>query len=204
MSTTDNREKLLLPIYIPLDKGLIGWRLMLVHSDNKDIFSQITTLQGYKKLVAGLGHYRPDTRIFYENNLQVFTATSTISLQKMLNLKRIDYFPRSILEIRQELSTSDYPSLTIDSHIVLTYPAAIYFFVSKDNPILRDRIQSGLEASIANGSFEKAFQRNFAEEIQLANLNKRRRIKIANSVITDTDYLGRAELWFSPTMNVSQ
>ncbi|WP_293750721.1 transporter substrate-binding domain-containing protein [uncultured Paraglaciecola sp.] len=199
MSTTANREKLLLPIYIPLDKGLIGWRLMLVHKDNKNIFSQVTSIQDFGKLTAGLGHHWADTSIFNENELSVFTATSTQSLKKMLNLKRIDYFPRSIMEIWQEHSTSDSPLLAIDSHITLTYPAAIYFFVSRDNPALHDRIKVGLELAIADGSFEKLFQQNFAEVIQLANLNKRRRFHITNSLITDLEYLNRSELWFSPS-----
>lgn len=199
MSTTANREKLLLPIYIPLDKGLIGWRLMLVHKDNKNIFSQVTSIQDFGKLTAGLGHHWADTSIFNENELSVFTATSTQSLKKMLNLKCIDYFPRSIMEIWQEHSTSDSPSLAIDSHITLTYPAAIYFFVSRDNPALHERIKVGLELAIADGSFEKLFQQNFAEVIQLANLNKRRRFHITNSLITDLEYLNRSELWFSPS-----
>ena len=204
MSTTANREKQLLPIYIPLDKGLIGWRLMLVHQDNKDIFSQTTSIQGFRKLTAGLGHHWADTSIFNENELSVFTATSTQSLKKMLNLKRIDYFPRSIMEIWQEQSSNEFPSIAIDSYVTLTYPAAIYFFVSRDNPALRDRIKVGLELAIADGSFETLFQENFAEVIQKANLNKRRRFHISNSLITDEEYLNRSELWFSPSTNDAQ
>jgi ABC-type amino acid transport substrate-binding protein len=197
MSTTPNREKQLLPIYIPLDKGLIGWRLMLVHNDNKDMFANVKSVQGLKNLTAGLGHHWPDTLIFNANNLQVFTATTTSGLQKMLSLKRIDYFPRSILEIWQEHATSEYPALTIDSHIVLTYPAAIYFFVSKDNSTLQKLIKHGLELAIEDGSFDKLFQQNFAEVIQQANLYQRRRFNLTNSLITDKDYLSRSELWFS-------
>ncbi|MDN4503002.1 amino acid ABC transporter substrate-binding protein [Alteromonadaceae bacterium BrNp21-10] len=199
MGTTANREKLLLPIYIPLDKGLLGWRLMLVHQDNKDTFANITSTQQIKKLTAGLGHHWPDTRVFYENKFKVFTATTTTGLQKMLNLKRIDYFPRSILEIWQEHGTIDYPALTIDPNIVITYPAAIYFFVAKGNLALHDCIKKGLEVALANGSFDKLFQQNFADVILLANLNQRRRFNITNSLITDPDYLKRKELWFSPS-----
>ena len=60
-------------------------------------------------------------------------------------------------------------------------------------------IKVGLELAIADGSFEKLFQQNFAEVIQLANLNKRRLFHITNSLITDLEYLNRSELWFSPS-----
>ena len=201
MSTTPNREKQLLPIYIPLDKGLIGWRLALVHNDNKDLFANVTSLQDLKKMTAGLGHHWPDTLIFNANHLQVFTATTTSGLQKMLSLKRIDYFPRSILEIWQEHATSEYPELTIEPHIVMTYPAAIYFFVSKDNSVLQRLIKLGLELAIADGSFDRLFQQNFAAVIQLANLQQRRRFNLTNSLITDTEYLSRSELWFSAPLD---
>jgi len=204
MSTTPNSEKQLLPIYIPLDKGLIGWRLMLVHNDNKDMFANVKSIQGLKNLTAGLGHHWPDTLIFNANNLQVFTATTTSGLQKMLSLKRIDYFPRSILEIWQEHATSEYLALTIDSHIVLTYPAAIYFFVSKDNSTLQKLIKHGLELAIADGSFDRLFQQNFAEVIQQANLQQRRRFNLTHSLIADTEYLSRSELWFSAPASALQ
>ncbi len=197
MGTNVERESQLLPVKIPLEKGLIGWRLILIHSANKNRFANISKLSELKRLTAGLGHDWPDTKIFRENNFKVFTGTNTAGLQQMLNLKRIDYFPRSILEIWQEHAITKYPDLAIDQHIVIHYPAAVYFFVSKNNTTLHQKITAGLEIAINNGQFDAIFSEHFGGMIEKADLKNRQYFFIANPLINDPEYLQRKQLWFS-------
>ena len=53
-TTSIVREELYLPVRIPIMKGLIGWRMPLVHKDNADLFSGVNDLQTFKTIEAGL------------------------------------------------------------------------------------------------------------------------------------------------------
>ncbi|NVK55544.1 MAG: transporter substrate-binding domain-containing protein [Alteromonadaceae bacterium] len=198
LNTSENREDELLAIKIPLAKGLIGWRLMLIHASNAQRFSSVKDVSELKKLVAGVGHDWPDMAVFQHNNFSVFSASSTAGLQRMLNLKRIDYFPRSILEIWQEHATTEHPQLIIDESMVLQYPAAMYFFVAKDNVALHDAIKYGLEKAIETGEFDALFYQYFGDVITKAKLDQRRLFKVSNPIINDQEYLSKEALWFSP------
>lgn len=198
LSTNANKEKKLLPIKIPLEKGLIGWRLMLIHQDNTNHFSKSTTIDNIKKLTAGSGHDWPDTQIFRENQFKVFTSNSTVGLQKMLNLKRIDYFPRSIMEIWQEHRALDFPSLVIDPNIAIVYPAAVYFFVAKNNKALGLLIEKGLEIALKNGSFEELFYQHYGDVIKKSKLENRKIYRIENSFMNNDRYINHNYLWFTP------
>lgn len=56
----------------------------------------------------------------------------------------------------------------------------------------------GLEAAIADGSFEQAFRRYNSRHIEDLHLAKRRVIELPNPLLPDTVPLNRPELWFRP------
>ncbi len=198
MSTSESREENLLPIKIPLDKGLIGWRLMLIHASSSQRFDRIDTLSALQSLTAGVGHDWPDVAVLRNNGFRFSAASSTESLQQMLSFKRIDYFPRSVLEIWQELAISEHPNLVIEQNYALQYPAAIYFFVANDNRDLHDTIKTGLALAIKSGQFDALFNEYFVGMINKARLDQRRVFRLDNPLINDQEYLSQDELWFTP------
>ncbi|MDC8832414.1 hypothetical protein [Alteromonas gilva] len=198
MNTSESREDNLRAIKIPLAKGLIGWRLMLVHASNAQQLAEVKTAAELKNLVAGVGHDWPDMAVFRHHKFSVFPASSTAGLQQMLSLRRIDYFPRSILEIWQEHATTEHPELVINESLVLQYPAAMYFFVAKDNVELHDKIKYGLEIAIQTGQFDALFYQYFGEVIKKARLEQRHLIKVSNPLLNDQEYLANDALWFKP------
>lgn len=103
--TSIEREERLLPIGIPIYKGLIGWRLLLVQQNKTARFQQIDNLEQLHSLTAGQGHDWPDTTILRKNGLKVYGASSYEGLFKMLAMGRIDYFPRSLIETWNEYQT---------------------------------------------------------------------------------------------------
>lgn len=177
--TSAEREASLLPIRIPVDKGLIGWRLLLVRAENAATLGGVERI---KSLTAGQGSDWPDTTILRENGFKVYATMTYDSLFSMLANKRIDYFPRSVSEIWQEVELHG-PNLAVAEGIVLRYPSATYFFVRKDDTRLAADITAGLERMIADGSFEKLFQQFYGDLVKRSALRERQIIDLHNPML---------------------
>ncbi|MCF2947400.1 transporter substrate-binding domain-containing protein [Paraglaciecola aquimarina] len=196
-TTNASRERELLPIRIPLFKGLIGLRLMFVHPDNVNMFADVNQVEKLKSYIGGQGRSWPDTTLLKSQGFHIETATGADGLLRMLNAKRIDYFPRSILEIWHEKNVIEDLDLAIDQHIAIRYPLAIYFFVRKDNQKLHDIIQLGLTNAIKDGSFDKIFNRYYSDIIEKSHLPKRKIFNLPNLNMTPATPLDKPELWYS-------
>ena len=197
--STNEREAKLIPIRIPLDKGLLGWRIAFVNDKNKDILSQVKSLNDLKKFDAGQVHDWPDTEILQNNMLNVVSSSTYEAMFKMLAANRFDYSPRAIFEIWGELASHSSMPIFIDTHIVLHYPTAFYFFVSPRKPVFANDLKLGMERIITNGQFEKIFQKYQRDAIQKADIKHRTVIELRNPLLDSRRLpLNRPELWFKP------
>lgn len=196
--TDREREKKLLPIRIPLFKGLIGWRLVLLPTGKADLLKSVYTVRDLYDKVAGQGHDWPDTYILRTAGLPVETSIGYEALFGMLRHGRFDYFPRSILEVEDEIRLyGGNDQLYLDPYLVIRYPTAFYFFVSPHQPELAVLLQRGLELAVADGSFEQLFQRHFGNTLKRLHLNRRRIIDLPNPLLPAATPLSRPELWYS-------
>jgi ABC-type amino acid transport substrate-binding protein len=193
--TSKEREQDLLPVRIPIDKGLYGWRIFLVNKQDVPKFSGIKSLNDLKALKAGQGHDWPDTTILRANGLPVEVSPRYDSLFRMLQSNRFDYFPRSVLEIWGEAGKYANTGLVVEPRVLLHYPTAFYFFVSKNNPELATVLERGLNAAIKDGSFERLFQQTYGSVMQRANLSGRTGLQLNNPLLPANMPLQRKELW---------
>jgi hypothetical protein len=193
--TSTEREARLQAIRIPIDKGLIGWRLLLVERAKLGQMAHLRTLTELKNFSAGQGSDWPDTAILRDNGLPVYGTTSYESLFSMLESGRIDYFPRSVTEIWAEADLHR-KKLAVEPGIVLRYPTALYFFVRKEDTRLAADLNVGLERMIADGSFDRVFQEFFGDMIRRAGLRERHVIDLNNPLMPDSMPLARKNLWF--------
>jgi hypothetical protein len=196
--TSREREAQLLPIRIPIDKGLIGWRVPLVTSGRQDLLKNIGNAEDLTRFTAGQEGDWPDTAILRANYLPVVTATTYTSLFKMLSAGRFDYLPRSVLEILPEATRYRDDGIVVEPHLVLHYPAAIYYFVNRADERLAEVIRTGLEAAVADGSFERLFDAYHARAIEELDLAHRTVIALDNPLLPDDAPLQRRELWMQP------
>lgn len=192
-----DREARLLPIRIPLNKGLLGWRLGLVRKGDAALLSTTKGVADLKGIRIAQGHEWPDTEILRFNSIQVMTGTSYEGLFKMLIGGRFDYFPRSIVEIWGE-HEQFADRLEIEPHLALHYLYDAYFFVNKNNKKLAEDIREGLEKAIADGSFQRLFLEHWGERIRQARLSERTVIELSNPLLTPQTPARRAELWYDP------
>jgi hypothetical protein len=196
--TTVEREQRFAPVRIPIEKGLIGWRLAIIAQKNPDKLRSVKSVNDLKQFTACQGHDWPDTSILRENGLRVLTDSSYQNLFRLISTGPADFFPRSALEIWGELDAHKADGMIIDPYLVIHYQAAMYFFVKKTNQALADEITRGLEKAIADHSFERLFQSEYGEKLRKANLSGRRVIQLENPFLPPATPLSKKELWFVP------
>jgi hypothetical protein len=202
--TNPKREKDLLPIRIPIFKGLIGWRLLLIRQDMAERFRYIGQLDHLLKLSPLQGRDWPDTKILQSNGFDVVTERTQSELMNMLGNAQGDFFPRSIIEIWEELANNKaLNQIQIQASLGIRYPAAIYFFVNKKSVPLANLIKTGLEKAIKNGKFEALFIENYKTYIDKAQIENRTFYSLENAFLPEKTPLDRKELWFDGKINTS-
>ncbi len=196
--TNRERERLLLPIRIPLYKGLIGWRVALLPPGKAHLLAEVNSLKTLARFTAGQEHDWPDTTILQAAGLPVVSTPDYEPLFTMLAKHRFDYFPRSVIEIQNEQRTHAELRLEIDQHILLHYPTAFYFFVSPHRPKLAQMIRQGLEQAVSDGSFDTLFQQYHGDKLRALKLDKRQIIHLANPLLPPDTPLARKNQWYQP------
>lgn len=189
------RERQFLPVRIPIDRGLIGMRLLLVHQSQLARFSAIHDRAGLAALRAGQGHDWPDTEVLRANGMKVATSTVYEGLFTMLERGHIDYFPRSVGEVWPELAARPGRGLAAAPGLVLYYPQALYFFVRRGNDALAGAIERGLRAAIADGSMERLFRQFYGPALARAGLDRRTALVLDNPVLPASAPTGQPALW---------
>ncbi|MCF2948298.1 hypothetical protein L0668_09290 [Paraglaciecola aquimarina] len=197
--TSAQREEQLQAVYIPLLKGLMGYRVLLIKKEQQEKIKKVSNFDDLKKLSLGQGIGWPDSTILKANDLNVILANSQ-SLHEMLVKERFDAFPRAVTEAWRELDFDE--SLTVDCCLLLQYISPVYFFVKKDNQLLAERLTKGLELAIDNGSFDELFFKYRAPQamFDLVNFANRKRIYLKNPALSANTkrLLQQSNLWFFP------
>jgi hypothetical protein len=196
--TTRERERQLLPVRIPLDKGLSGWRIALVMKQDSARFAAVRQLGDLAAFRAGLGFDWAEVPILRANGLPVVTGNSSESLHAMLAAGRFDYFPRAPAEAVRESDQFAARGIIAEPALVLHMQSAVYFFVNKKNRALAAAIGQGLRNAMQDGSFDKLFRELNEAGIERARLGQRRVIELANPELPPETPLADKSLWLAP------
>lgn len=155
--TSKKREEELKAIKIPLLKGLLGFRKLIIHKDNLEKFNKINTLDDLRKYKACQGTHWPDTKILENAKIKVVKNTNYEAMFFQIKSKRCDFFPRAIFEASPEVESRKdiLPQLMVYKDLALVYDFPMYFFVSKENIDLYERIKEGLTILFQTKEFDK-------------------------------------------------
>uniref|UniRef100_UPI0040475F35 hypothetical protein n=1 Tax=Rheinheimera sp. TaxID=1869214 RepID=UPI0040475F35 len=187
--TSIEREQFLTPIRIPLNRGLLGWRLLLTQTAQP---LQLNAKNNSLLLVQG--HDWPDTQILKANEFRVHAADDFYAMFTMVEKGRADAMPRAVIEIEQELATVA-KQLHIAPNIMLYYPTAQYFFVSPDDQQLAKAIEYGLRQMLADGSFEQLFQAQYGQTLQRLLASPRQVLILKNPLLPPATPFSDSQLW---------
>ncbi len=196
--STPEREAQLRPIRIPLYKGLYGWRVMLVPRRTPDVLAGIRHLDDLRQVPMVQGHDWPDTALLRANGVTVHTAQSFEHLFRLLQTGPAQAFPRSVAEVVWD-HERHRDTCAIDPHLVLSYPAAIYAFVHRQDTELADALTLGLNRLVANGRMDKLFQQHVKPLVAPLHIRRRRVIELHNPLLPPDTPLQRRELWWRPS-----
>lgn len=155
--TDESREQALGVVKIPLNKGLLGYRVFITHRDNIERFKKVTKLDDLRDFRLCQGAHWPDTDILLSSGLVVSPNPVYENMFRQTNAKRCDAFPRGINEAQSEIEArkNSMPDLQIYKDLIIYYPFPMYFFVQKGNTQLLSDLEKGLEMSISDGSFDR-------------------------------------------------
>ena len=196
--TTPEREQQLRPIRIPIDRGLLGWRLFVIQPERANQFARLPNKAQLQKLMAVQGSDWPDFPVLQANQFKVLGSGDFEGMFRMVKSARIDFFPRSVTEIWPELSQREALGLAVAPKWVLHYTAPLYFFVQKDNEELASAIERGLWKAIEDGSMQELFLHSFGPALDKAALSERTVIELVNPLLPKETPLDNPLLWFDP------
>lgn len=194
-------EQELQAIYIPLYKGTQGFRIFLIRQDEQSKFSQISSLLELKALTAGQGFGWNDVAVLEHNHFKVLQGNSD-NLVRMLESNRFDFYPRGLHEPWKELKPDR--QIKVETTLALHYPLPIYFFVSKENRKLQQRLNIGLEALFDSGEYDQLFYNHprYKVLLQKANLANRHIFYLENPTLSQESkaILNKQKYWLDTSV----
>lgn len=197
--TQPSYEKELIPIRIPIFKGMLGHRIFIIRQGDQARFNTVNTLDDLRRIPLGQGRDWGDTAVLREANMNVVAPPKYKSLFPMLEGGRFDFFPRAIHEPWSEVSTHKELNLTVEKNLLLVYPFAMYFFVAPHNQALADTIETGFRRAIEDGSYDDLLfsHPEIRKTLALANLKERTVFRIPNPNMTDETPINDKSLWLN-------
>ena len=201
--TSKQREAAALPIRVPIYRGLMGWRIGFIRTNDKPRFYRLSQAEDLKQVLTGQGHDWPDTAILRHNGFKVEPGLVWSARFKMLAAGRYDYFPRSVVEIWDEQSEVDSLSVEIEPKFAIYYPTAFYFFVNKARQDIANLVTEGLMQAVSDGSFHELFMRFHSDSIKRANLENREVLYLENPLLSAETPIEDERLWYHPQLKTA-
>lgn len=154
-------------IQVPILNGILGLRKLVIRSSDQEKFKQIRNKKDFISLTAGQGLNWPDVAVYKNADIDVITSLSYRGLSLMLQQKRFDYLPLSIIEADTAIRAAGTikPKITNANGHYIMYNAPVYMYVSNDYPILVKRIQEAINDVIASGELKALFLTRFSHFI---------------------------------------
>lgn len=180
-------EQQLTAIRIPITRGLIGHRLLVVHAQALSRYQGIKTLAALQQNPALLGFGWPEVALFSANHIPVYERIYDEIFAAVNNGHR-GFFARGVLEVYGELA--DRPAmnnLRVEPNILLRYPSAVFFFVHPDNLELQQALKEGFNKGYADGSYVQFLYSHplVRQAQQQYQLDQRQMIELKNDAFAD-------------------
>lgn len=194
----DEWDKKTIAIKIPFRLGLLNYRLLLINKVDLPKFAQVNSIDDLKALTAGLKSGWVTTDIFKQEGLKFVETQNFDGLFLLLDNHRFNYVPRAIYEINDELNARQHllSNVVIEPTLTIHLPIPTYIHVSPTEPRIAKRLEAGLQQMLNNGELNNLLSKYYADDIQRANLKKRKIIKIENPYYNDLNLLNDQTLWY--------
>lgn len=187
-ATNPDLEKRLLPVRIPADKGLLGYRLFLIMPETQRRLENVRNVDDLRQFTIGQGVPWADSRILEANGFKLVLANDYAGLFRMLDARRFDLFSRGIDEIQREWQQqkANIPTLQIERKLILHYPMPRYYFVPRtpEGERMAERIEDGLQRLAKSGEFDRRYAVYKSAVLGDLDLGGRHILHIPNPLLT--------------------
>ena len=189
----------LLPIRHPLQRGLLGVRVLLARPEMAERLMTIGSLEELKRgYVMGYGANWLDRDVMARLGFRMEYGSRYTGLFEMLRAGRFDYLTRGVGELRAERQQPQLAGsgLVVVPGIALYYPLDHYFHVSPQRPALARSIERGFQRALDDGSYAALFERHYGEAMREIDLGERSIIHVlgypvpAETPLEEFDVLG--------------
>lgn len=183
---------------IPVRRGILGYRVLIVRKADLPRFARINTLDELTQLRVGQGQGWNDIPLLQANQFKVVASPTYEGIFRLLQTGRVDYLSRGINEAWSEVAARPLLDLAVEPTLLLYYPWPKYFFVNRNRPELAKRIEKGLAQMLANGSYESLFKSFHQVDIERADLRKRRVFCLKNDELDMSQIPAKKAYWWVP------
>lgn len=192
----------LIPVRIPIDRGLIGYRVLTIRAADQPRFDQVREAADLKSFRFGLLGSWDDVDILMHDGVAVETGSSQDGLFRMLDAKRFDALANAVPPVTQLFDRYGpvYPAMAIEKGLLLHYPMPVYFWFrnTEDGRLRAERVRSGLESMVKDGTLKTLFHKQFDETLQRLDFGHRRVIDLPDPLLDGQDPLADPALWYKP------
>jgi hypothetical protein len=197
IATSKDLEEQLMPIRVPLYRGLLGYRIFIIEGDNQARFDGVNSFADVQQIRVGQGRTWSDTFILEANGIEVVKTAKYVGLFHMVEGGRFDAFARGVHEPWSEIRTHSELNLAVEKNLALIYRMPMYFFVNKENKALAEKVESGLLRMIEDGSFDEFFFNDpmIKDTLEQSNLANRKFFHIDNPFLPEKTPVDNPKLW---------
>lgn len=154
------RQGQLRMIPVPLDRGLLGWRINLLLEAQRDKLAKVRTAADLKHFSMGQNVGWMDVEIYRAAGIPTKEVKrwSNGEFAEQMEAGFLDLFPLGLEETLNYFLPhfrKHYPQLTVDPHILVRYPWFRFVWVAPgpETDALYAALQTGFDKIVADGSF---------------------------------------------------
>jgi len=174
----------------PILKGLASYRVFFTTKSLLPQFDNVNSVDALSKFSVGQGIGWSTSNILSRNGIEVVHAPSLETAFNMLHAQRFSLLMRGVYEAIEEHPKYQTPTeelKLVDNFAVFTY-LPLYFYVSKENTILAERLEYGLKLANASGKIDELMQLYFSKTFEFLEKNSLKVIYLKNINIDDSFY----------------
>jgi hypothetical protein len=180
------RDEQVLTLELPIYYGLHGLRQLIVRIEDLPLFASIKSLQEFKGLTSGQGAKWLDVNIYRANGIAVAEGQGFVNLMPMLQKRRFNYLPLSVLETDRVFSDrgANLKNLTVLDDLMIFYPLPSFLFFPLSEARLMERLQFGFSNLEKSGQLLPLFENHFGSVPKILSGSRKRLVMLDNPGLT--------------------